>query len=27
MRHVVKVRIYPDSHQQTSLAKAFGCVR
>ena len=27
MRHVAKVRIYPDSHQQTSLAKASGCVR
>ena len=27
MRHVAKVRIYPNSHQQASFAKAFGCVR
>ncbi|PSO85654.1 MAG: transposase, partial [Cyanobacteria bacterium SW_5_48_44] len=26
MRHVAKVRIYPNSHQQASFAKAFGCV-
>ncbi|PSO96938.1 MAG: transposase, partial [Cyanobacteria bacterium QS_6_48_18] len=27
MRQVAKVRIYPNSHQQASFAKAFGCVR
>ncbi|PSO90874.1 MAG: hypothetical protein BRC43_01975 [Cyanobacteria bacterium QS_3_48_167] len=27
MRDVAKVRIYPNSHQQASFAKAFGCVR
>jgi putative transposase len=27
MRNVVKVRIYPTSEQQESLAKAFGCTR
>ena len=27
MRQVAKVSIYPNSHQQTSLAKAFGYVR